>query len=284
MRLKLIHVAIAGALTFYIHPNHEHFSRIFADTNDELTSFRSWLQFVIILKNNVQMYISDENQLPSNLRMFLRLIESIGVNLQPAIKTMLHQNSSQLKGLIEKQWPRAESASISATHFDRNFDHILVAKATKDLRTYTVIIDVITGAFLIDGLPISRLPIEITQSKIYQWVFGNVAFEVQPEGRNHFHSVQRYNDCAYEFRKEKENIIITEQRAGDTEKELIDSEVFKGDFPHLLIVNYSHWWNKQDHCIEFRQKPTEKTHFSTQTDIDYILNLGMLGTFNLRLY
>lgn len=68
-------------------------------------------------------------------------------------------------------------------------------------------------------------------------------------------------------------IALSRSGEMEIEEELIDPEVFKGDFPHLLTVNYSHLWSKQDNSIEFRRKPSGKTHFSMQTDIDYVISI-----------
>lgn len=273
LRLKLIYVTIIGGLTYFVHPKHPYFERIF-QTNQEgdmtVTAMRSWLRFIISLKNNVCMYTNDEQQLPSNLRMFLRLMENVGISLENDIRKVANE---EIKTLIQKHWTRAKNETFDRIYFDEEFPHISVADITLNSTIQNVTIDIITGSFLVDGLPLSRLPSKIMNEKIYRWFFGDVGFEVQPDAQGNFSTIHDYNDCTYEFKMVNEKVIIMEKKVNVFEKELIDQKNFIGDFPYYLVNKYSHWWNKGEKSIEFRQKPVGGIHFSKETTIDYRLDL-----------
>lgn len=96
LRLKLIYVAMIGCLTFFVYPKHKHYEEIFSIGNDLIAPHRSWLHFIILLRNNLMMYEKNENQLPSHLQIFLRLIEIIGVHLQPKMVDLIQQNPHEL--------------------------------------------------------------------------------------------------------------------------------------------------------------------------------------------
>lgn len=287
LRLKLIYVAIAGALTFFVHPAHEHYERIFSvDFNNaseyeeyaygmvDMTAPRLWLQFIITMKNNILMYTSNESSLPSNLRMFLRLVESIGVRLERSITMIIQQNpAATVNGLIKKQWTRAEGGSFLTTEFHLKFPQMLTVETMLGLDTQIVSIDIIAGIFLVDGLPVCRLPHEIMQSQMYRWFFTDVAFEVQPDAQLNYSTVQRYNGCSYEFKMNGNQIRIIERTVDGVEKELVPYEKFADDFPFLLVNGYSHWWNKSSERIEFRKRTIGRKHFSKETSIDYELKL-----------
>lgn len=98
-------------------------------------------------------------------------------------------------------------------------------------------------------------------------------FEVQPDAKGSFSTIQKYNDCSYEFKLVNNIVIITERKADVFEKELIDQSSFDEEFPFHLANDYSHWWNEREHCIEFRQKPSGRNHFSLETTVVYRLNL-----------
>lgn len=290
LRMKLIYVAIIGGLTFFVHPQHEYFPLIFGPNEEHgvtVTARRSWLRFIISLKNNVRMYTNDAKQLPSNLRMFLGLIESIGISLEAKVNAIGQQENElgeqEIVTLIQKHWTRAVNATFKSIHFHPEYPHILVAVCSLQSVVQTVTIDIITGSFLVDGLPLSRLPSEIIHSPTYRWFFGDVVFEVQPDAQRNFATVHKFNECSYEFKMIDGRIIITERtvkkdekRKGEVhiEKELIDQTIFAGDFPYYLVKDYSHWWNKGEGCIEFRRKATGKTHFSKETTVDYRLDLS----------
>ncbi|XP_055301272.1 uncharacterized protein LOC129567922 [Sitodiplosis mosellana] len=277
LRLKLIYIAIIGGLTFFIHPEHKYYRNIFANNTESRMAVASWLRFVISLKNNIRMYSSDEEKLPANLRMFLRLMESVGVSMEEKVTDVIERDADFIFRLVRKQWPRSEYAVFNQIYFDHEFPQILVVKATVDSTVQTVSIDIITGDFLVDSLPLSRLPSEVMHSNIYRWFFEDVVFEVQPDAQHNFSTVQKYNDCSYEFKMMGDNnsIIIIERKVNVFEKELIDESVlFSDDFPHDLVKNYSHWWDKNENFIEFRRRTFGKKHFSKETTVDYRLNLN----------
>lgn len=277
LRMKLIYVAIVGGATFFINPNHKNYEKIFEiDTETGLTAIRAWLQFIVCLKNSIRMYTNDESKLPQNVCMFLRLMECIGVSLEPKMNMMIKQTPNNVYKLIKMLWSRAERASFQPIQFRMDFPHLLVVEVIIESKKQIVTIDIITGSFLVDGFPLSRLPNNILGSKIYSWFFKNVVFEVQPDGDS-YSTVHKFNDCNYEFKLiNGDQIIITERKVNHFEKELIDHRILDGDFPHHLVQNYSHWWNKQEECIEFRCRAQDKVHFSKATNIEYRFNLKNL--------
>ncbi|XP_055325640.1 uncharacterized protein LOC129579505 [Sitodiplosis mosellana] len=274
LRLKLIYVAIIGGLTFFVHPKHKNFQNIFPNNTASRTAVESWLQFNISLNNNVRLYTNDEGRLSSNLRMFLRLIERVGVSLEEKVSEVIERDRKFIFALIKQQWPRAKSANFVEIDFDQRFPHILIAQTNVGSTSHTVSIDIITGAFLVDHLPLSRLPGKVMDSNIYKRFFEDVVLEVQPDAQRNFSTLLKYNDCSYEFKMVNDHVIVIEKKVREFEKELIDQSVFHDDFPHNLVNDYNHWWNKYDNCIEFRRRTFGKKHFSKETTIDYRLNLN----------
>lgn len=130
-----------------------------------------------------------------------------------------------------------------------------------------------------NNLPVARLPNGLTKSNTFQRVFGNFIFEVQPDTSTSFSAVQKYNGCCYEFscvetESEAEMEIIIIEKIDGVEKELIPHTVFQNQMPHLLIENYSHFWNKTDNSIEFRPKLFSDINFSKIEGIEYRLDLN----------
>lgn len=96
LRLKLIYVAMTGCLTFFIYPMHKHYEKIFSIGSDLIAPHRSWLFFIILLRNNLMMYEKDENKLPCFVQIFLRLIEICGVHLKPKMTDLIEENEHEL--------------------------------------------------------------------------------------------------------------------------------------------------------------------------------------------
>lgn len=231
LRLKLIYVAEIGCLTFFIHSKHNHFDMVLQPRYFEnQTAPQQWLHFIITLKSNLQVYARNEQQLPANLRMFLRVIELIGIGLEATMKEMILDDRQQIYESVRMQWPRSNYGEFQSVDFNPEFNEILTVIAIVDDARQMVTIDIITGSFLVNGLPLSRLPNYILESEVYQWFFGDLAFEVQPDNQKSFSTLKKYNDCLYEFKKLDDNIIIIERSDNGIERELIHFGKLKGLF------------------------------------------------------
>lgn len=280
LRVKLVQVAIAGAVTFYVHSKHEYFERIFVDTqrfsakmNERYTAPRVWLQFIVTLSNNVLLNAKDGQTSSTNLRMFLRLVRNIGIHIETKIRSMIEQNIMDIYALVKQQWTRAVSGTFTQSYFHPKCPQILVIHVrVKNIESY-VTIDLITGSFLVNNLPVARLPNNITQSLLFQRVFGDFIFEVQPDSQNSFSAVQKYNDCSYEFRRLGNGTVVIEVQHG-IERELIPHSILQDEIPHQLIECYTHFWNKTENLIEFRPKLFSDPNFSKEEGIEYRLDLN----------
>ncbi|XP_055310983.1 uncharacterized protein LOC129573873 [Sitodiplosis mosellana] len=278
LRIKLVFVAIAGAVTFFVHFKHKYFERIFVDNQrvlskkeERFSAPRVWLQFVVTLSNNVLLN-AKQGQFSSNLRMFLRLVRNTGIHIESTIRPMIDQNPSDVFALVKQQWTRSASGTFDQTYFHPKCPQIYVTHVSiKNIKNY-VTIDLVTGSFLVNNLPVARLPNNITQSVLFQRVFGDFIFEVQPDSQNSFSAVHKYNECSYEFRRVGSGTVIIEQQNG-VERELIPHSILDDEIPHHLIDSYSHFWNKTDNVIEFRPKLFSDANFSKEDGIEYRLDL-----------
>lgn len=237
LRLKLIYVAVIGCLTFFVHSKHTYFSCILQNNRfSGETAPQQWLHFLITLKSNMEVYTRKEKQSSANLRMFLRLIERIGIDLEASMKQLIARDKDQIHKLVRMQWPRSNHAQFRSVDFHREFNELLMVDTIECGTRQKVSIDIITGQFLVNGLPLSRLPSSILESEVYKWFFGDAAFEVQPDGINSFSTIKTYNNRIYAFRKEHDQIIITERTdSTGIERELIHHSMFKGKFKHLTF-------------------------------------------------
>lgn len=279
LRSKLIYVAITGALTFNVHKKHPHYSKIFEDTNvdvNQRTAVNSWLHFIIVLRNNINLYENHENALPTTLRILLRLTEICGINSEPKVKELINADRHGVFDLIKMHWSAGNQGYLTRMIFVDEYPHILYVETISRSVTHFAEIDVIKGLFFVNGLPLSRLPYEMTQHEMYQRVFGNASFEVQRDSSYRFCTVQKNSEFTYEFEHSNGNLIVTERSANNSDyvNELIPFTSLARQFPYLLISQYVHWWNKQTNCIEFRQRSYGHRNYMKRTPIDYEWNLA----------
>ncbi|KAG4070394.1 hypothetical protein HA402_006536 [Bradysia odoriphaga] len=278
LRLKLIYVAITGALTFNVHRKHAYYSKIFTNVvgANQRTAVNSWLHFIIVLRNNINLYENQENALPTTLRILLRLTEISGINSEPKVKELINTNLHSVFNLIKMHWLAGNQGSLTRMNFVDEFPHILFIETIFRSITHYVEIDVIKGLFFVNGLPLSRLPYEMTQHEMFQRVFGNASFEVQRDASNRYCTIQKNSEFTYEFEHLNGNLIIWERSANNSDyvNELIPFSELARQFPYMLIRHYVHWWNKQANCIEFRQRSHGQRNYMNRTPVDYEWNLA----------
>lgn len=237
LREVLVVVCIVGATTFYVHPQHELFHKIFM-----CDSPRHWLQFTVTICNSV--LLNTNQALSSNVHLFLRLVRNIGIGIEANLKAIIGSDPNDIYEFAKKQWKRAESGILMKHYFHNNRPQVLVFEVALGSVVHYITADLVTGTFLVNNLPVARLPANITESHLFRRVFGDFVFEVQPTFEHTtFSAVQRYNECHYEFVSLDSKTLIIE-RHGDVVSELVPHEVLKGECPHLLVENYSHFWNK----------------------------------------
>lgn len=271
LRMKLAIVSIAGAVTFFVHPNHRFYEKILQkSTQNEYTTHRTWLEFVITLNNNIHLSYANQVDSMLNMTIFLRLVQRIGVQLQPSLTEMMTSSSSDLIQLIKKRWSRADESAFRTSSFDWQCKQVWLAEIGKK----TVSIDIVTGEFLVNGMPVARLPKTISDHPLYQRVFQNFIFEVQPEDADTFVSVQRFNECTYKFSWIQDEFVVTECRDDGTELELLPTDVLENELPHLLVQNHSHWFQKHRGIVTFRPKLFSDKNFTDSTAIVYYLHLN----------
>lgn len=148
LHLKLMYVAITGCFTFSSYPKHKYFERIMENSSsDPLITAQYWLHFIITLKANMDLYVNREDQMPTILRLLMRLIESTGVHLEPTIKSMADRYLGKVYATIGKHWSNANQVQCTSIAFDNDFPHIFVIKAVN----IVIEVDIITGKFLVNN-------------------------------------------------------------------------------------------------------------------------------------
>ena len=116
--------------------------------------------------------------------------------------------------------------------------------------------NLITAELLVNGLPLSRLPVQYTQHHLYSSLFDNVPIEVtstvEPgmefSAMHAFHPKWCYN---LSFGMEGSDMLILAARSG-TKFDLVPSRVFESRLPTMFVADYFHWYNHNTGEVEFR--------------------------------
>lgn len=183
----------------------------------------------------------------------MRIVYTIGLNVERKMRESIINEREEVEKFVHSRYPTGVLTGLRLSQTKR---HTIEVETAIENEAINIQIDYVYGAFLVNGLPMGRLPKTITGHPVFQRVFGNITFEVQPMIKA-FHTVALFNDCRYIFREDKgDGVIIKEQanEAVDRIKELIPHSKLSGLFPFSLIKHFSHWFNFERNTIEFRPK------------------------------
>ncbi|EKD21257.1 hypothetical protein MBM_00370 [Drepanopeziza brunnea f. sp. 'multigermtubi' MB_m1] len=114
-------------------------------------------------------------------------------------------------------------------------------------------LNILSGSFLVNGYPLSRLPLPYESHESYRRLFGRRVLEVVPsqiagmtfESRKEIHGYQVH------FHLSDEDLIIKALKDGN-EYELFPLRAFEGDFPKSFVTDYTHWFDYRLGYIEWR--------------------------------
>lgn len=274
LREKMVDVAIAGAITFFVHACHRFFEKIFLPTETKISSLRVWLECVVTLNNNYVLSNETRSESMEKRLIFMRMVRYIGVHVERGMQQMIECDPTEVFEFIKEQWQQAdtENTSFGEYYFHENESQALIVPVRINNERNNVMIDLITGEFEVNNQPVAKLSLTIARTAPFKRCFEQFVFEVQSDKPNCFTTVQKYKDCSYRFRTlPNGNVIITERKSNGDLFELLPHELF--EIPYLLAVNYSHWWNRKKNIIEFRPKVFSDERFSQESGVEYLLNL-----------
>lgn len=306
LRMNLVEIAVGGALTFFVHFRHKHFDKIFiGSVMNSVTAVRFWLHFLVIINENIllshkeekvdtsleEVNISSKNFNISseevnisskvNQQMFQRLVHRIGVQIQSKVKNIIVNDPSDVYEFIKTQWCRSTDGAFKLT-LDRKYPETLIISTTLNDIEHFVQIGIITGEFLVNNSPVSRLPKTITEHPMFQRVFDQFIFEVHQESSERFCTKYKHRNCYYSFYGSDDEVIITERKRSGEIYELIPENNFSYEIPYLLVENHSHWWCKTRNIIEFRPVKFSNPAISVPDGVQYELDLNNGTLINVK--
>ncbi|KAL2060399.1 hypothetical protein VTL71DRAFT_9429 [Oculimacula yallundae] len=134
----------------------------------------------------------------------------------------------------------------------------------------TVHFNVLDGDFLVNGVPLTRLPRPYESHATYQRIFGGRILEVVPSQMVGMTFASRRDICGYQvhFHLHGSELIIRACKDG-SDLELLPLRALDGDIPHAFIEDYAHWFDHESGSIELRPIGTpwntSPTHWRTET-------------------
>ncbi|KAG8797373.1 hypothetical protein FRC16_008981 [Serendipita sp. 398] len=174
----------------------------------------------------------------------------IGLKLHGHVENALRRHPSALACLFSKEIRRPvrglggaplQSPAERWWHMTAHIDD--------ESRKYSIHVDVISGAILIDGKPAQGLPPQITQHPSYKSLFtGYQFFNIRPS-RISFEGT--FGGSIIRFTLIKDELVIHRQE-GEEIEEYIPAGRLADDLPGCLIDGHHHWYSTSRSVIEAR--------------------------------
>ncbi|KAI0477366.1 hypothetical protein GGR56DRAFT_636982 [Xylariaceae sp. FL0804] len=241
---RTLRMALVSSLTYNV--NIPHIERILGN-NEDATCL---IETAIIIHD----FLGKNRRCSGLMTMLVQSWHRLCLNIRPIVVNKLRRSSGWLDEAIRLFWSSyLPGSSWKALTDDR--DHIVTSltSATDGLKRMRISLDLLTGSFLVDGCPLSRLPSEYQEHPTYQRLFGSQILEVIPSERPgmRFSASRQQQGWNVHFSSFESELIIRAYREEEV-WEFIPPVKLTGDFPILLINPYSHWIDIKTGQLEFR--------------------------------
>ena len=110
------------------------------------------------------------------------------------------------------------------------------------------------GEFLVNRMPVSRLPASIFEHQVYLRFFGAANYDVLPSsiGPGAFVFQDKTKKSSFTLYRNGGNLVVSERRKNEEHTfHLLPQSIFVDKFPHHLTHSFSYWYNTAIHTIEF---------------------------------
>ncbi|KAF8315426.1 hypothetical protein DL93DRAFT_2057188 [Clavulina sp. PMI_390] len=116
-------------------------------------------------------------------------------------------------------------------------------------------ISIITGRFLVNGVPVNQLPTTISQNPLYYQLFGQRQIDVIPLQMGIFShaSVAKFGQYQVLFGHDNGSTPVIAIRSYQSSSlfELIPPSTWSGDLPKPLVEDFTHWIDPVNHIVHF---------------------------------
>ncbi|KAG8829361.1 hypothetical protein FRC17_006701 [Serendipita sp. 399] len=173
----------------------------------------------------------------------------IGLRLQKHVEAALRKDPSILLSVIFKEFKRpVQGIGGSPLPFPaERWWHLTVT--TTESSKYSVHVNIINGAILIDGKPIQGLPLQITQHPSYAALFSHQQIlNVRPSG---IAFEATFGSSIVRFTMLKDELLIHRHEGGEIE-EYLPADRLAEDLPACLVDGHYHWYSTSRSTIDVR--------------------------------
>ncbi|KAK7442560.1 hypothetical protein VKT23_016158 [Stygiomarasmius scandens] len=213
-----------------------------------------FLQCAIRIFDNSPISWTD---LPINLRRMHHRDRRLAHFVEPFLSTCINNDRKGVDAAVKAVWPDySPGSSWNFSTFPNNRWIISSTSvvAEEDSQSQVVHVNIMEGRMLIDGKPLSQLPLSISGHTIFKRVFGSRALDVVPSKLKGFDFATRSRIYGYgvHFTIRNRNELVIQAHNDTHRLQLLSHQELVGDFPELMIQECVHWLDLETCEVEFR--------------------------------
>ncbi|KAL2845028.1 hypothetical protein BJY01DRAFT_247849 [Aspergillus pseudoustus] len=173
---------------------------------------------------------------------------------------VVHHRNPGLDQATQEFWAAYRPGSYWSKASDES-GYWLMTRFTPDLTNEDMVVhyNLLTGEFLVDGLPLARLPLHYEGHKTYSTLFGKTQLEVMPSSSPgmQFSCQKQYMGHVVHLGQHKAPTscgfdLSVEAAMGNSVWEVVPSRIFAGCFPDAFVEDCVHWYAADGDYVEFR--------------------------------
>ncbi|KAF6785208.1 hypothetical protein CMUS01_16570, partial [Colletotrichum musicola] len=161
------------------------------------------------------------------------------------------ETGAALDDAILACWP-AYSPSGTWKVLSEKHDCWLVSR-TSSSSPQSVHFGLVTGEFLVDGVPLDHLPASYRKHPAYRTLFGCLSLDIMPSpvpGMQYSSMADYAGHEVHVALNAKPDLLVHAVRDGK-KFDLVPSHHLDGRFPTSFVKNHVHWYNHDEGCVEF---------------------------------
>ncbi|KAJ4367486.1 hypothetical protein N0V83_007069 [Neocucurbitaria cava] len=177
---------------------------------------------------------------------------SLMFRLFPKLRDLVSRSPQELNRAVVVSWAAFQPASGTAWNsLPTPQEHWFYITSG----TVEVYLNLLTAELLVDGTPLTRLPIEYTQHPLYTSLFGKLFIEVAPTSQPgmRFSAKSTYHGHKIHFGMEDNDLFIVAIKE-NTRLDLLPSRMFQGQLPHAFVNEFLHWYDHTTDEVVFRSR------------------------------
>ncbi|CZS94753.1 uncharacterized protein RAG0_04618 [Rhynchosporium agropyri] len=186
-------------------------------------------------------------------RELLRRFPRTSMVLESTLKEEIIASPNALNKAVKRIWPGYESGS-PWTMVDAPNDRWLTTRSleSENARMATCHYNILTGEFLINGRPLSRLSLDYEMHPTYKRLFGNKVLGVVPSSKGlYFETRDSIHGFQVHFALHEEQLIVRAIRGLEI-YDIVTLSALVDDVPRTFLEDYVHWVHRGTLEVEWR--------------------------------